>query len=38
MYEIIFHLNYVKGFVFQVNRLKKKNVWIILKPVTSPEA
>ena len=24
MNEIIFHLNYVKGFVFQVNRLKKK--------------
>lgn len=37
MNEIIFHLNYIKGFVFQVNRLKK-NVWIILKPVTSPEA
>lgn len=24
MNEIIFHLNYVKGFVFQVNQLKKK--------------
>ena len=24
MNEIIFHLNYVKGFGFQVNRLKKK--------------